>query len=90
MTEPMKGVVIMLVAFVLTFFMVKCADAASNPSTWGDSPYVETGRFETTKMTGVIDNIVTDTKTGCQYMVIYQSSIAPLGCFPQYKKPESK
>lgn len=89
MTEPMKGVIIMLVAFVLTFFMVKCADAASNPS-WDENKYVEIGRFETTKMSGTIDSIVTDTKTGCQYMVIFQSSITILGCWDEYKKPESK
>ena len=54
------------------------------------SPYVEPDRFVTTPMrSSAIDYIITDTKTGCQYMISYLSggeTSQNLGCFPQYIK----
>lgn len=81
------GILVILLIVGVSFAFT--TDASSDPS-WSEDQYVEKGRFETVKMTGVIDSVVTDTKTGCQYMVIFQSSIAALGCFDEYKKPKAK
>lgn len=54
------------------------------------SSYVAEDRFVSTKMRGSLEYIVTDTKTGCQYMVVenggYARPATPLGCFEEYKK----
>lgn len=51
------------------------------------SPYVEDGRLESSRMSGIVDWVITDKKTGCQYMVISGGSnqIQLLGCFDEYK-----
>lgn len=48
----------------------------------------ERDRFEVVGMSGFIDAIVTDRKTGCQYLVFTGNGYAvePLGCFDEYKK----
>lgn len=45
-------------------------------------------RFEIVSMSGFIDKIITDRKTGCQYMVVGGNdwNLEPLGCFEEYKK----
>lgn len=54
------------------------------------SDYVTQDRFVSTAMRGALDTIITDTKTGCQYIVVdgggYSKPAAPLGCFEEYKK----
>lgn len=49
---------------------------------------VERDRFEIVDMSGFIDKIITDRKTGCQYMVVGGNdwNLEPLGCFNEYKK----
>ena len=58
----------------------------SQPLTTSDP--VQRDRFEIVNMSGFIDKIVTDRKTGCQYMVVSGGNwnIEPLGCFDEYKK----
>lgn len=96
MTEPMKGVIIMLVAFILTFFMVRSVDAKEADSVAqpvGTSEYVASTRFIVTRLDEGM-NIYTDVKTGCQYMETnrgnYGRPLVPIGCFDEYKKPEAK
>lgn len=57
----------------------------SQPLTTSDA--VERDRFEVVDMSGFIDKIITDRKSGCQYMVVGGNgwSIEPLGCYNQYK-----
>lgn len=44
-------------------------------------------RFEVVSMSGFIDKIITDGKTGCQYMVVGNTGNPTLlGCFEEYKK----
>lgn len=64
----------------------KAGAEISQPLTTSDA--VERDRFETVRMSGFIDNIVTDRKTGCQYLVFTGEGYAvePLGCFDEYKK----
>lgn len=52
------------------------------------SEFVERDRFEVVRMSGLIDNIITDRKTGCQYLVINGNGfeVQPIGCFDGYKK----
>lgn len=85
----MKAAILVILLTIAVVLSIPDSDAASNPS-WSDSKYVENDRFDTTKMTGTVDNIVTDTKTGCQYMVIFQTSTTLLGCWDEYKKPDAK
>lgn len=58
----------------------------SQPLTTSDA--VARDRFEVVDMSGFIDKIITDRKTGCQYVVVGGNgwSIEPLGCFNEYKK----
>lgn len=60
----------------------------SNPKQ--NNPYVETGRIEYVGMTGAVDVIITDKKTGCQYMTFfgYSAESVLLGCFDEYKDPK--
>lgn len=53
----------------------------------GSSEYVDDGRFISTYMPNPMDYIITDTKTGCQYMTgaSYKNATL-LGCFDEYKK----
>lgn len=54
------------------------------------SDYVTQDRFVSTAMRGALDYVITDTKTGCQYVVVdaggYSKPATPLGCFEEYKK----
>lgn len=58
----------------------------SQPLTTSDA--VARDRFESVRMSGLIDHIITDRKTGCQYLVITGSGfeVQPIGCFDEYKK----
>lgn len=72
---------------LLVFF--SCFAFAGDMKPNETSPYVDRDRFKTTKMPNPIDYIITDTKSGCQYMVIYTGAgmaSTPIGCFPEYKK----
>lgn len=64
----------------------KAGAEISQPLTTSDA--VQRDRFEVVRMSGLIDNIITDRKTGCQYMVINGSGfeVEALGCFDGYKK----
>ncbi len=64
----------------------KAGAQISQPLTTSDA--IQRDRFETVNMSGFIDKIVTDRKTGCQYMVVSGGNwnIEPLGCFDEYKK----
>lgn len=49
--------------------------------------YVKHGRFVTTTMTRGTMYVITDTKSGCQYLVDeFNKTTQPLGCFNEYKK----
>lgn len=62
------------------------ADTVPKTNGFNDSKVVEDGRFVQTGMTGALDYIITDTKTGCQFVVVYNGGIINLGCFGEYKK----
>jgi PBP1b-binding outer membrane lipoprotein LpoB len=51
------------------------------------SPTVEMNRFEIVETTGFIDRIITDHKTGCQFLAVGANDwqMMPLGCFDEYK-----
>lgn len=73
------------------FLLMGCDDVQagadlSQPLVTSDA--VERGRFEVVSMSGFLDKVVTDRKTGCQYMVVGGNdwNIEPLGCFEEYKK----
>lgn len=55
-----------------------------------ESTYVTSERFVTPAMTGKLETIVTDTKTGCQYMILegggYSRPSVHLGCFEEYRR----
>lgn len=76
---------ILLTTLVLCSFSAT-ADGLMRPS--NTSEYVTEGRFVKTPMTNPADFVITDTKTGCQYLLSYGSGVAqtPLGCFEEYKK----
>lgn len=80
----MKYILIALALFSTASF----ADQTPEPN--NPSPYVEPNRFITTPMRGsAIDYIVTDTKTGCQYLISYMGNgetSQRLGCFQEYVK----
>lgn len=58
----------------------------SQPLTTSEA--VQRDRFEVVRMSNLIDNIITDRKTGCQYLVIGGNGyeVEALGCFEEYKK----
>lgn len=49
---------------------------------------VQRDRFEIVKMSGFIDRVITDRKTGCQFIAVGAQDwqMMPLGCFDEYKK----
>lgn len=65
---------------------VVMADTVPKTNGFDDSKVVDKGRFVQTGMTGALDYIITDTKTGCQFVVVYNGGIINLGCFEEYKK----
>lgn len=71
---------------VLSSFSALAGDSLLRPS--DKSAYVNVDRFVKTPMTNPADFVITDTKTGCQYLLSYGNGIAqtPLGCFDEYKK----
>lgn len=46
----------------------------------------ESGRMEQQRVSGWVDYVITDHKTGCQYALITsQGGMTLLGCFDEYK-----
>lgn len=62
------------------------ADTVPKVNGFSDSKVITDNRFVQTGMTGALDYIITDTKTGCQFAIIYNGGIIPLGCFSEFKK----
>lgn len=56
-----------------------------------DGP-VEKGRFVQQTVTGYPSAIITDLKSGCQFLVFTGGSYSatPLGCFPEFIDPKFK
>lgn len=81
----MKKVLIALLA-VASFSAV----GATTERAKDNAEYVDSDRFVVSHMTGRIDAIITDTKTGCQYLEINLRTSEPLGCFEEYKKDTKK
>lgn len=77
MKKMLIGVALMLAACT--------AQAISYSQPLDESPYVERDRFETVRMSGFVDQIITDKKSGCQYMWV-SGHMVMLGCFEEYKK----
>jgi hypothetical protein len=66
--------------------------ADSPPKVPNEFP-VEEGRFEYTKLddnAASIPYLITDKKTGCQYMTRSRGGYISLGCFPEYISPKFK
>ena len=76
---------LLLTALLISSFSA-LADGILKPS--DPSQYVDKDRFVKTPMANPADFIITDTKTGCQYMLAYGGGVAitPLGCFEEYKR----
>lgn len=77
---------LLLTVLLISSFSVLAGDNLMRPS--DRSEYVTESRFVKTPMTNPADFVITDTKTGCQYLLSYGSGVAqtPLGCFEEYKK----
>lgn len=79
---------LLLTVLLISSFSVLAGDNLVQPS--DRSEYVTQDRFVTTSMRGALEYIITDTKTGCQYLVVdgggYSKPATPLGCFEEYKK----
>lgn len=81
----MKKLLIGLLAAVSLNAVAATAERAkTNPE------FIESGRIYVSNMTGLVDYIITDTKTGCQYLSISGRAATPLGCFDEYKKDTKK
>lgn len=81
----MKKVLIALLA-VVSFGV----GAATTERAKSNSEYVDPDRFVVSLMTGAIDYIITDTRTGCQYLSISGRGATLLGCWDEYKKDTKK
>lgn len=56
---------------------------------YGETEYVTRDRFVSVDMKNPLDKVITDTKTGCQFIIIYNGhgvATIPLGCFNEFKK----
>lgn len=76
-------------ALLIALFLVApvvMADTVPKVNNFSGSEVVTKDRFVQTGMTGALDYIITDTKTGCQFAIIYNGGIIPLGCFSEFKK----
>lgn len=66
-----------------------CSDADSGGATSIDplqSGSFQAGRMEQQRVSGWVDYVITDHKTGCQYALITsQGGMTLLGCFDEYK-----
>lgn len=71
------------ISFLFMFSINSFAASYSQPKE--ETNFVDINRFEVVIMSGYIDRLITDKKTGCQYLII-QNEIAQLGCFEEYKK----
>lgn len=78
------------IIFMLVILIAGCGSAEVEKETPKEFP-IEEGRFDFTE--GVIGrniDIVTDKKTGCQYLYRYNGGMVSLGCFPEYISPKFK
>lgn len=52
-----------------------------------NTKYVQQDRFVTVKTSGFVDRVITDRKTGCQWLAVGGNdwNLEPLGCFQEYK-----
>lgn len=79
---------LLLTVLLISSFSVLAGDNLVQPS--DRSVYVTQDRFVSTGMRGSLEYVITDTKTGCQYLVVdgggYSKPATPLGCFEEYKK----
>lgn len=71
------------ICFLFIFSLNCFAESDSEPR--GKSEFIKKGCFEYSGMSGIIDWVITDKETGCQYLVI-QNETTPLGCFDKYKR----
>ncbi len=77
----------LLIGLLLVSFgsMAAIGDETVRPKR--ESDLVSSDRFVSTWMANPLDYIITDTKTGCQYMLNASfKSVVLLGCFDEYKK----
>lgn len=65
-------------------FVAMSAQAVTFSQPLDKNDYVERDRFETVRTSGFVDFIITDKKTGCQFMWI-SGQLEALGCFDDYK-----
>lgn len=86
----MKNKLTLLTTLVLCSFSAVASKYDETVEPKMPSDYVTQERFVSTAMRGALDYIITDTKTGCQYIVIdgggYSKPATSLGCFEEYKK----
>ena len=69
----------------LALMLAACtAQAVSYSQPRDESRYVERDRFESVGMSGFVDYIITDKKSGCQYMWV-GGHMVMLGCFEEYR-----
>lgn len=86
----MKNKLILLTLVAISSFSAAATkyDDIAEPKMPSD--YVTQDRFVSTGMRGSLEYVITDTKTGCQYLVVdgggYSKPATPLGCFEEYKK----
>lgn len=76
-----------ILALLLVSPMVFAGESIVTPSNNG-SKYVESDRFVVTDMKNPLDRVITDTKSGCQFLITYGNGISQImiGCFEEYKK----
>lgn len=84
----MNKLILGLILGLYSFSVIAGSDEVVKPSAWGTSKYVAEGRFIVTSLANPLDKVITDTKSGCQYLLTYGNGISqiPLGCFEEYKK----
>lgn len=81
----MKKIILIL---LLVSGFVKAEDKV-NPKSGGP---LEEGRLVSQDVTGYPTAVITDLKTGCQFMVFTGGSYSatPIGCFPELADPKFK
>lgn len=85
----MKSFILALVFAVVSF---NVSAEISNPK-HDKLGLVESDRFDVVEMTNGIDYVITDTLTGCQFIVMklsYASESQPVGCYSEKKNPNLK
>lgn len=81
---------LLLTTLVLCSFSALASEYDKTVGPKMPSDYVTQDRFVSTDMRGNLEYIITDTKTGCQYLVVDSGAQArpatALGCFEEYKR----